>query len=97
MSRAGSSTPWKEILCPLNRELSRPQSWSGRLGEQKNLLSLPGFQRGIVQSVTKSLRQLLCSENTIKFQKDKLHFKHCTFRFNNYLYEYICILACDTE
>ena len=35
----------------LNRRLGGPQSWSGRFGEEKNLLPLPGIEPHITQSL----------------------------------------------
>jgi len=44
-------TPMKGPLYPVNRRLGGPHSRSGPFGEETNLLSLPGFEPGIVQSI----------------------------------------------
>jgi len=51
ISRSGRFTLRKESRYPLNRRLGGPQSHSGRFGEEKYLLPLPGFDSRIVQTV----------------------------------------------
>jgi hypothetical protein len=41
---AAALPPRKEPRYPLDRKLRRPQSRSGRCGEKKNLLPLPGIE-----------------------------------------------------
>jgi hypothetical protein len=43
-SRPGRFIPGKEPLYPWNRRLGEPQSRSGRFGEEKNPMSLPGLE-----------------------------------------------------
>jgi hypothetical protein len=43
-SRPGRFTPGEEPQYPLDRRLGGPQSRSGRCGEEKNLLPLPGIE-----------------------------------------------------
>jgi hypothetical protein len=41
----------KKLQYPLYRKLSGPQSQSGRFGEEKNLLIVPGFESWIIQPI----------------------------------------------
>jgi hypothetical protein len=42
----------KNPLCPLNRRLDGPQSYSADFGEEKNILYLPGIKPWIIQPIT---------------------------------------------
>jgi hypothetical protein len=52
--------PWpldpqkKEIRFPVNRRLGVPQSQSGRFGEEKKILSVPGSKPRIIQFETQN-------------------------------------------
>jgi hypothetical protein len=46
-----SLPPGKELRHPLNRRLGGPQSWYGRVGEENNLLALPGLEPWIVNII----------------------------------------------
>jgi len=49
--------PREKPQCPMNRRLGRPHGQSGHFGEEKNLLSLPGFESS--QSAITTLTQTL--------------------------------------
>jgi hypothetical protein len=40
---------------PLNRRLGGLQAQSGRFGEEKNLLHVPGFESQVIQFIVQSL------------------------------------------
>ena len=63
-SRPDRFIPEKEPRCPLNRRLRRPQSWSGRFGEEKYLLHLSGIPMRIDQPVVFQIINVRC-QNTI--------------------------------
>jgi hypothetical protein len=50
--RSGRLTFGKEPQCPLCRRLCGPQSQSGRIGEEKNLFYLQGFEPQTIQTVS---------------------------------------------
>jgi hypothetical protein len=43
--------PGKYPWCPLNMKLGGPQSRSGSFGEEKNILTLPGYETQTVQPI----------------------------------------------
>jgi hypothetical protein len=57
-------SPWY----PLDRRLGGPQSWSGRVGEEKNSQLLPGLEPPIIQPVvqrcTNELSRFLTKVNS---------------------------------
>jgi hypothetical protein len=73
----------KESRNTLNRRLGGTHSRSGRFGEEKNLLPLPGFELRTVQTVTQSLHPLRmdCQWFTQMWSKgrdNKLYIKNLT-------------------
>ena len=53
-SRAGRSTSGKEPRYPLNRMAGGPQSWSGCVEEEENLLTPPGLEDRLVHPIVQS-------------------------------------------
>ena len=52
--------PQERTKCPLNGRQVGPQSWYGHFGEEKNVLSLPGF----IPSTVKRRKEALKSRIT---------------------------------
>lgn len=50
-SRLGRINPGKEALYPLSKKLGGAQSQFGHCKEQKNVLTVPGFESLIVQPI----------------------------------------------
>lgn len=55
--------PQERTAGPVNRRMDGLQSLSGRFGEAKHLLYLPGFEHGTLQSVAYLLNWLRCSSS----------------------------------
>jgi hypothetical protein len=56
--RPGSLHLGKKQMYPLNRRLGEPHGRSGRFGEKKNLVLVPGIKTRIIQIIAESLYRL---------------------------------------
>jgi len=79
------------MRCPLTRRLGGPESWSGRSGDKKNLLPLPGIEFQSAQSLI--LANFLHLHITVNSKLQTIHSAHTQdVRFS----EWGFTQACDT-